>query len=288
MTPATLPFERRLSEFDRTVAAAQRELILQVKLALKEDMRSRSVRLLQVARVTAILDQLGAYVDPAIRRLVAEAYHQSAEQADKQITKLPRPPAELPGAFAGVSVEAVAILQDAAQATMRDARARIGRQVQDVYAKAARMAVTRAVLGVDGSPRTAARLMALDLRKDRQVAAMIDGPGFIDAAGRKWTLDRYTTMAVRTITREAVVQGAVDRMASHGITLARVISTEGACDICKPYVGKLIDLAGAGQAFDGEPVITGPLPPYHPHCRCTVSPVAVRVERLRRELAGRT
>ncbi len=284
-TVESFPYERGLPEFDRTVAAAQREIILQIKLALKDadSLRGRQLQL-QLARVTAILDQLGAYVDPAARQLVADAYEQAAARAERQIAGLSINAPEIPGAFAGVSIEAVAALQDSISDAMREGRARIGRQVNDVYAKAGRRAATRALLGADGSPRTAARRMVADLLQDRQIAAMVDGPGFIDAAGRKWTLDRYASMVVRTTTREAVVQGAVDRMTSHGIDLARVSMHASACRICQPYEGRLVDLGGSTRDFDGEAVMSGPMPPFHPQCRHSLAPVAVRVERVRREL----
>lgn len=283
--PAPLSYERRLSEFDRVVAAAQRELILQIKLALKEDLRSQRQRLLQLARVTAILDQLGAYVDPTARRLVAEAYEQSAQRTLEQIRNLPTTGVET--GFAGVSAEAVAALQDSVENGLKDARTRIGRQVQDVYAKAGRRAATRAVLGVDGSPRTAARRMVADLLKDRQIAGMVDGPGFLDSAGRRWTLERYSSMVVRTTTREAVVQGSMDRMVSHGVTLARFVVTASACQVCQAYAGRLVDIVGDQRSYKGEAAMTSPLPPLHPNCTCTLTPFAVRLESLRREIANR-
>jgi hypothetical protein len=286
MATVEFPYERRLSEFDRTVAAAQREIALQVKLALREgDLRSRRMRLLQLARVTAILDQLGGYVDPTVRRLVAEAYEQSAKKAG-QLAAGVAGAREVPGAFVGISREAISVLQDSAEASLRDARVRVGRQVADVYAKAGRMAATRAVLGVDGSPRTAARRMAADLMKDRMVRGLVGGPGFVDSAGRHWGLDRYSSMVVRTTTREAVVQGSIDRMVSHGVTLARFLVSASACAVCQQYSGRLVDLAGNGRDYEGEATMTGPTPPVHPRCTCTLSPFAVRVERLRRELAG--
>lgn len=281
MSEPRFPYERSLSAFDRIVAAAQRELILHVRQALRADLSRRGEQLLQLARVTAVLDQLGAYVDPEARRMVADAYDQAGARTGQQVLAL-----GVRGPVVGVNPDAVAVLQDSVVSSLRDGRVRVGRQVQDVYARAGRQAATRAVLGAEGSPRSAARRLASDLLKDRQIARMAGGPGFVDAAGRTWGIDRYSAMTVRTVTREAVVQGSVDRMVGHGVTLARVSTHGGACKICVPFEGKLIDLAGNGEGFGGEVPITGPLPPYHPNCAHTISPVAVRIERLRRELQG--
>lgn len=286
-TAEAFPFERDLGEFDRTVRAAQREIMLHVRLAIREgNLQRRDQQRLQLARVLAVLDQLGAYVDPAARQMVADAYQQGAARAAQQIIGLRITAPEIPGAFAGVSLEAVRVLQESIEGNLRDARTRIGRQVNDVYARAGRTAATRAILGADGSPVSARRALVRDLLQDRQIARMVagGGPGFVDSAGRKWTLDRYSEMATRTVTREAVVQGSVDRMVSHGVTLARVSLHASACQICKPYEGRLVDLTGDNRDFDGEAAMTGPLPPYHPSCRHSLAPVAVRIERLRREL----
>lgn len=258
-TAEHFPYERGLTEFDRVVAAAQREIALQVKAAILEgNLARRDQRLLQLSRVLATLDQLGAYTDPAARRMVADAFEQAAARAADQIAGLHIVAPESPAAFAGVSLDAVQALQDTITGNLRASRETIGRQVEDVYAKAGRRAALRAVLGADGSPRAAARQMALDLRQQGLT-------GFVDKAGKQWKLDTYSKMVVRTTTREAVVQGAVARMASHGVDLARVSIHGGSCPICKPYEGRLVDLTGSTRDFDGEAVMSGPLPPYHPN-----------------------
>jgi hypothetical protein len=93
-------------------------------------------------------------------------------------------------------------------------------------------------------------------------------------------------MAVRTVTREAVVQGAIARMASHGIALARVSTHPGACEICIPFQGTLVDLAGTGiTEYRGEAVSdTGELPPYHPNCAHSLMPVAGTLDSVLEEL----
>ncbi len=287
MAVAPFPYERGIEDFARTVRLAQRAIAAQVQRAIESgNLRVAAQRRAQLAAVIATLDQLGAAVDPMARRLVTDAYHQAAARAAEQITGLNITAPEIPGAFAGVSREAVATLQDSITGRLRTSRQIVGRQIDDVYGRAGRRAALRAVLGADGSPVTARRQLVADLLKDRDIAQAVQrgGAGFVDRAGKKWALDTYAEMAVRTVTREAVVQGAVDRMVSHGVTLARVSTTADSCDICKAYEGRLVDLGGDTKDFDGGAVMTGPLPPYHPNCTHSLMPVAVRIERLRREL----
>jgi hypothetical protein len=281
-TAETFPYEGRLDDFTRTVAGAQREIALQVRNAILSGHLARaSQRRAQLAAVIATLDQLGAYVDPAARKLVADAYSQGAGRALDQIHGLTITAPEIPGAFAGVSTEAVAALQRSIVGSLQASRATIGRQVDDLYAREGRRAALRAVLGADGSPQGARRQLAARIREQGLA-------GFVDKAGRAWKLDTYSAMVVRTVTREAVAQGAMDRMASNGITLARWSTHGDACPICTPWLGRLVSLDGETRDFEGEAVAdlgSTPGVPAHPNCKCTLSPVATRVERLRRELA---
>lgn len=293
--PDRLPYEGGVADLAATYRDAQRRIAALVRAAIAaEDLRTAQRRRLQLAAVLALLDQLGAQTDRDARDLVEQAFAQSAERVVGEIAALNIAAPEIPGAFASVSREAVIALQDSIVGRLDTARRTVGRTVDDVYAQAGRRAALRAVLGAEGSPQTAARQLATDLQRDPKVRRLIrnGGAGFIDKAGKRWALDTYSQMAVRTVTREAVVQGALARMASHGISLARVSLHGDACDICIPWQGKLVSLDGATSSYQGEAVTTlGALPnggpPFHPNCRHSLSPVAVRIEAIRRELAGR-
>ncbi len=147
----------------------------------------------------------------------------------------------------------------------------------------------RSVLGVDGSPAAAKRQLAVDLLRNRQLAQTVATAGTFKLPGgsRQWSMADYTDMVVRTTTREAVTEGAKARMVTNGLTLARYVVSATACPKCLPFAGKLLDLTGtSGGTFEGEAVLSGPFPPIHPRCTCTISPVATRIESLRRELAN--
>ena len=277
--------ERALEPLLAAYRAAQREIVARIKGAVAAgELRTASGARLQLAAVLAVLDQLGAETDPEARRLVADAYREGADRAAGQAASLGVNTEDL-SAFHGVSFEAVRALQDSVAGRLQDARRTIGRQAADVFQRAQRQAAVRALLGADGSPRTASRRMTEGLARQGRT-------GFVDRAGRRWALDSYADMAVRTITREAAVQGAIARMASHGITLARVSSHASACQLCAPWQGRLVSLDGtAGTIASGEDYIgLGDLPnggpPMHPRCRHSLAPFAARVEGLQRELAA--
>lgn len=275
--PDRYPYEKRVDEFARIVRDAQRDLVIDVREAIAAgNLDKARRRRLQLAKVLASLDQLGAQIEPEAQLLVKTAFDEAAERTLTRINQLDMAAPEIPGTFTGVSQDAVEALQDSITGRLRTSRQIVGRTVGDVYAQAGREAALRSVLGADDSPRRAARRMAEHLK---------DVSGFVDTAGKRWALDTYCEMAVRTVTREAVVQGAIARMISHGVNLARVSMHASACDICKPLENRLVSLDGQTTEWEGEAVMdTTRLPPFHPNCRHSLRPVATRIERLRREL----
>lgn len=262
--PDRYPFEQTLSYFEEIVRQAQRTIQAQIEAALRSgDLETASRRRMQLAAVDSTLQQLGAAVGPLSSQLVREAWEQGAARALAQIEALPVTAPATPGTFHGISTEAVRAMQDSLSHRLDDARQTLGRRVEDVYAREQRRAALRSILGAEGSPQEASQHLQRAL-KDKAVK---DGQaGFVDSAGRRWSLDTYSNMAVRTVTREAVVQGAVARMASHGIVLARVSTHPDSCPLCEPFQGTLVSLDGSVSEWKGEAVSdTGQMPPYHPN-----------------------
>lgn len=280
--PRALPSDKTVRRLLALYTEAQRELAAQVRAALLAgNLDTARRRAMQLAAAQDVLDQLGYRADPLARQAVLEASLDGASMAADGIRKIGvtlTPAGER--SFAAVNAQAVATMQDSIVASLQGARSTVGRQIGDLYAREQRRQAMRALLGAEGSPQAARRRLA-------QRLASRGATGFVDKAGRRWALSDYSDMAVRTVTREAVVQGSVARMAAHGIQLARVSQHASSCDICKPYEGRLLDLAGNTTDFEGEPVMdASTLPPFHPRCRHTIQPVAARVERVRRELAA--
>lgn len=289
-----LSYERRLREFSAIVRGAQRDIARQVVDAIRSgDLDNAFARRRQLAAVVRVLEQLGQDIDPLARRLIAEAAKDSAQVTANQIGRLNIVAPAQAGVFQTVNGAAVLALQDTIVGRLSDSRRLIGRQVEDVYAKAGRRAALRAVLGADGSSRTAARSLAMELLKDQQVKRLVTGRGvgFVDKAGRGWSMDSYAEMVVRTTTRQAVVEGSLARMAAHGINLARVSVHGDPCKICAPFQGRLVSLTGESTEYEGEAAVSlGSLPnggpPFHPNCKHTLAPVSVFVESIRRQLAA--
>jgi hypothetical protein len=271
-----LPSDAKVRELLALYTSAQRDIALQVTRAIAAgDVLTRRRRAAQLQSVLDVLARLGVEGDPVARDAVLQASLDGAKDAATGIRKIGvelTQPGEL--SFASVNAEAVATMQDSLLASLDGARTTVGRQVQDVFAREGRQQAMRALLGAEASPQQARRRLAARLAEQGQT-------GFVDRAGRRWSLDRYAEMAVRTTTREAVVQGSVNRMTAHGVNLAN------SCTICKPYEGRVIDLAGGTTDYRGEPVMDASfLPPFHPNCAHTIQPVASRIDTIRQRLAA--
>lgn len=289
-----LEADRQLDHLLSIYAHAQRVIVHQIREAIRSgDLFKASLRRAQLAAVLATLDGLGVETDLAARQIVHQAFTEGASTAASQIAGLSVTAPEVPGAFAGVSREAVETLADSITGRLQDARRTVGRQVADIYAREQRRSALLSVLGAEGSPRTAAGGLQFRLLQDKQVRALAKqgGVGFIDRAGKRWQLDTYAEMATRTVIREAAVEGAKVRMAAHGVSLARVSRSPKPCEICRPFEGRLVSLDGSRASYEGEAVtvlssLPGGGPPMHPRCTHSLAPVAVRIDAIRREMAG--
>jgi hypothetical protein len=277
--PRPLPYEARVDDLLVTYRQAQRRIVAQVKAAVAAgDLATSSRRRAQLAAVLQVLDELGMQTDRQARELVRDAFQQSARVTGSRIARIGAGVEMNPAAFAAVERDAVEAMQAEILGRLDAARTTIGRQVEDVFARAGRRTVLSALLGAHGSPQAARRELQRQVTEKGVTA-------FVDRSGRQWALDTYSEMAVRTTTREAVVEGAKTRMAAQGIDLARVSHHVSACPICAPWEDRIVSLTGTTGDYQGEAVtdlasLPNGGPPFHPNCRHTLLPVATTVEAL--------
>lgn len=99
--------------------------------------------------------------------------------------------------------------------------------------------------------------------------------GFVDRAGRRWEMDSYANMAVRTGMMRASLQGLRDDMAAHGEHLVIITDHMDTCPLCRDWERKVlaVDSEGAkdieceGLLSDAE---TAGL--FHPNCLHAMTP----------------
>ncbi|NEJ47634.1 minor capsid protein, partial [Rhizobium leguminosarum] len=131
---------------------------------------------------------------------------------------------------------AVTALASEGVTTMHRVHANILRRTEDAW---------RSIVK-DAAGFTSTGAMTVQQATQRAFTRMArDGMGFfIDDAGRKWGLDTYANMAVRTATTRALLAGHTDTMLDRGIDLVVVSSHPRPAPACAPYERQVLSLTG--------------------------------------------
>lgn len=94
--------------------------------------------------------------------------------------------------------------------------------------------------------------------------------GFVDKAGRGWSMESYTEMALRTGCGRAAVQGHVDRLAANGLDLVIVSDAPRECPLCREWEGVVLSLSGRTPGYPTLDEARG-AGLFHVNCRHNVS-----------------
>lgn len=177
---------------------------------------------------------------------------------------------------------------------------RAAAMVPEIIAAAYSQAVAAGATEVLGGGAT--RLQAAQRVLDRLLAEGVRG--FTDKAGRRWSLDTYVEMAVRSTTGQAAVAGHVAQLQAVGVDLVVVSDSPRECPLCRPWEGKVLSLSGQVGAVivpsitDGEQTtvrVAGTLAEakkaglQHPNCTHRVSaflPGATKLAAAQHDSAG--
>lgn len=185
-------------------------------------------------------------LERAIRDAVLDAYNHGTATATTDLDTAGRQvrPGGLPAVDTALTLARVPAEQ------VRRAAAMIPEILGAAYTQAVAAGATATLSG--GTTRLAASQRVLD-------RLLADGiRGFTDAAGRRWALDTYVEMAVRTTTGQAAVAGHVAQLGAAGIDLVVVSDSPRECPLCRPWEGKVLSLSGQVGAVIVPSVTGGP------------------------------
>lgn len=195
-------------------------------------------RLLKLAQ--AKLDQLAGHLDEAVLQEMEAEYAAAVREAIAQT------PSPVPSLVPTAAVEATAVSTATAVVSQHP---QILRSVHDAYQEAQRLTVTRAL--VSGESNQQAVQSMLNQLADRGITS------FRDAAGRRWGMDTYADMAVRTGRMNALNQGHVDGWRDAGVELVKVSTHPASHPWCYPYQGKLLAIRGEAGTHTLTDRVTG-------------------------------
>lgn len=135
-----------------------------------------------------------------------------------------------------IPTDAIGVLAMETVTALASTGSTVLRNVEDVYRDVMSTVVSRQL--ASGATKEAMLQQALNRFADRGVFA------FQDRAGRKWSLDTYVDMALRTGANRASNEGRIVGYKEAGVQLVRVSSHRGSAPQCAPYQGKLLSLDG--------------------------------------------
>jgi hypothetical protein len=127
------------------------------------------------------------------------------------------------------------------QTELKDIRARILRQHDDLYKLTASGAATHNMLTPGRTIKDAQQNMMRDLLQHGVT-------GFTDKSGRNWQLSSYVEMAVRTASMRAYNEAHMQVMQAAGVTLFMVPIHMHTCPICHAWQGKILSLTPDDRA----------------------------------------
>lgn len=129
----------------------------------------------------------------------------------------------------------------------------IARLEADPYRKAAlTQTVAQEALGT-GWKQTSAK-MAAELRNQGLT-------GFVDKAGRKWTLSNYCNMATRTTARQAEVAAV---LTADDYDLWQIVKIGSTCPVCAPLEGRVYSKSGTNPDYPPLSLAFGKVDPAGP------------------------
>lgn len=254
--------EKEISKLIKTYKKAYKKVIRE--LVTIKDLKVRTRRQ-KLSNIREILSELKVDVDDFIEREVETMYKGGALDAIKDIRAQGADFQEF-SAFNRIHRQAVsALASDTQEAFLvgitgvsKDAKVTLGKAVRDqITLRLLEGKVTGSVL------RQVKQNIVSDLREKGLTA-------LIDKGGKKWTLDRYSQMIIRTKLTEARNRGLINQLAGMGYDTVIVSSTGTTHHECAVWEGRVLSMTGRTKGYPtvDEAMIAGL---FHPNCQHELS-----------------
>lgn len=204
--------------------------------------RDKELRRLSV-RIARIMNTASQKSSLAIDQLAMKEYSQAIEEVFREVNfaSAPYP------TYAAIST--VQALSDTATAKIASTTLQVVRDVTDVYRSITTQTVQSAIIaGVD---HRVAMSHALNQYADRGITA------FVDRAGRRWSLDSYVDMSVRTMRNQATQEGHLSGYEQAGVELVRASWHPASAPQCFPFQNELLAISGGAGVREMVDPATG-------------------------------
>ena len=235
---------------------------------------------------------LQATAGPLVEQMTAQAAQAGSAAASAELRAVTSASARLEAMFSTPGLGAVDHGVLSAQMIAQDLRSsldavslRITRFADDAYRAATASAATEQVLGATPAEAQAQAWRELTAK---------GVTGFVDKAGKHWTLSAYVEMATRTAALRAYNASHEARLLAMGVTYFTVSDTGRPCPLCLPWQGRVLSSGGASEvttwAADRDEHVTFRVDAtvaeareaglFHPMCKHTLTAYLPGVTRL--------
>lgn len=239
--------ERESEEIRRIYAEAERIVAEKIARRVARGIDEEGYYERKLAELQALRREVEAEIrrlqraEREVERIVADAYEKGSQAAIVDLRRVARAET-LRTAFTAANQRAIQALVQTAIGNLRATHLRILRQAEDVYRQViAETAVPQVLTGV--LTRREAAQRALDRFAELGIS------GFVDRAGRSWSLESYAEMAVRTALGQAAVQGHIDKLIENNRDLVIVSDSPEECEKCRPWEGRILSLTGQTPGY---------------------------------------
>lgn len=217
-----------------------------------------------LSQIDNILSELGVNTKEFLETELPEYYKTGANQAIQQLRKI--------SASIRIATGFSKIHQNAINAIIDDTSRAFGESINGVN-RSARRLLNTAVKEEITFRLAGGQLRGEALRKTKQrIIGVLKDEGLsalVDKGGRKWELDRYAEMLIRTKAVEARNTGLANRMVENNYDLVQV-SAHGATDVCGKWEGKILSRTGNTP---GYPTVAQAESDglFHPNCKHAIN-----------------
>ena len=152
------------------------------------------------------------------------------------------------------------------QTKFKDVIQSVGRQIKDIYREIGLITVREKLMEAN-TVNSSINSMIKKINEKGIYA-------YIDKRGRRYRLDSYCEMVIRTTTRETQTFGTINRLLEDKRDLIKISEHGITCDKCAKFEGRIYSLSGNSKDY---PIYKNYIP-VHPNCRHTLSAYIPKLE----------
>lgn len=189
--------------------------------------RQRQLNIL-LDTVAKQLNRVGGLVESQAGRVAADEYDAAIRAVYEEVGAELQAGGVRPDVWRGISSETAAAL--------RSQHVMVAREIRDVYQQVTMTTVRAAT--VEGMDHPRALQVALNRFADKGIT------GFVDKGGRRWSIDVYADMAVRTMRNNIRQEGHLRGYEETGVELVHASWHPASAPQCFPYQNELLAITG--------------------------------------------